>query len=270
VKGERRESLEILTKVYGRTGPAGHNDMGLSRKHIMESMDGSLRRLQTDYVDVYQAHRFDIEVPLEESMQAFADIVPPGKALYIGVSEWSADQNERGAALAARLGFHLVSNQPQYSVLWRVIEDEVIPTSERDGMSQIVWSPVAQGVLSGKYLHTDRVPAGSRAADDKSGSAIISRWMHEDVLSSVQDLKPIAAGLGLTMAQMALAWVPQNPNVASAIIGASRPEQIADNVKAVDVELSEDVRAKIDDTLSSVVERDATKVGSDMPWQRHP
>src|SRR5580765_5028673 len=161
LKGERRESLEIFTKVYWPTGPAGPNDTGLSRKHIMESINGSLSRLQTDYVDLYQAHRYDVETPLEETMQAFADIVRQGKALYIGVSEWTADQLRAGHALAAQLGVQLISNQPQYSMLWRVIEGEVVPTSRELGISQVVWSPVAQGVLSGKYKPGEAPPAGS-------------------------------------------------------------------------------------------------------------
>ena len=170
LKDERRESLEIFTKVFGPTGPKGHNDLGLSRKHIMESINGSLTRLQTDYVDLYQAHRYDYETPLEETMQAFADIVRQGKALYIGVSEWTAGQIRDGHALAKELGFQLISNQPQYSMLWRVIEAEVIPTSEELGLSQIVWSPIAQGVLSGKYHPGKPAPEGSRATDAKGGS----------------------------------------------------------------------------------------------------
>src|SRR5918996_4012521 len=152
LKGERREGLEIFTKVYWPTGPGKHNDHGLSRKHIMESINGSLSRLQTDYVDLYQAHRFDYETPLEETMEAFADVVRQGKALYIGVSEWSADQIREGVRLSKELGFQLISSQPQYSMLWRVIEDEVVPTSAELGVSQIVWSPIAQGVLTGKYV----------------------------------------------------------------------------------------------------------------------
>src|ERR687889_2943860 len=186
LKGERRESLEIFTKVFGPTGPKGHNDLGLSRKHIMESIDGSLSRLQTDYVDLYQAHRYDFETPLEETMQAFADIVRQGKALYIGVSEWTADQLRDGHALAEELGIQLISNQPQYSMLWRVIEEEVVPTSEREGLSQIVWSPLAQGVLTGKYRPGEQPPEGSRATDEKGGANMIKRFMSDDVLSRVQ------------------------------------------------------------------------------------
>ena len=254
--GERRQSLEIFTKVFGPTGPKGHNDVGLSRKHILESIDGSLRRLRTDYVDLYQAHRYDVETPLEETMQAFADIVRQGKALYIGVSEWTAEQLRAGHALASELGIGLISNQPQYSMLWRVIESDVVPASADLGVSQIVWSPVAQGVLTGKYLPGQALPEGSRATDAKGGADMIKRWMSDDVLVGVQKLRPIADGLGLTMAQLAIAWVLQNPNVASAIIGASRPDQVADNVKASGVTLDDDVLVAIDDAIGSVAERD--------------
>ncbi|WP_353509870.1 aldo/keto reductase family protein [Intrasporangium sp.] len=268
LKGERRESLEILTKVYWPTGPKGKNDTGLSRKHIMESINGSLRRLQTDYVDVYQAHRYDTETPLAETMQAFADIVRQGKALYIGVSEWTADQIRDGVKLSRELGFQLVSNQPQYSMLWRVIEDEVIPTSEELGLSQIVFSPVAQGVLTGKYLPGQPVPEGSRATDDKGGADFVKRFLREDVLERVQALRPVADQAGLTMAQLAVAWVLHNPNVASAIIGASRPEQVTENVKAVGVSLAPELIALIDEVLGDVVERDANLTQENAPAQR--
>ncbi|NMD48065.1 MAG: aldo/keto reductase, partial [Propionibacterium sp.] len=210
---ERRESIEIMTKVFWPTGPRGHNDSGLSRKHIMESINGSLRRLRTDYVDVYQAHRYDVETPLEETMQAFADVVRAGKALYIGVSEWTAEQIRDGQELARGLGFALVSNQPQYSMLWRVIEDEVVPTCRELGLSQVVWSPIAQGVLTGKYLPGQPVPEGSRATDDKGGKRTIGRFLDDAILQRVQNLKPIAADLGLSMAQLAVAWVLANDNV---------------------------------------------------------
>ncbi len=262
LKDERRQSLEIFTKVFGPTGPKGHNDVGLSRKHIMESINGSLTRLQTDYVDLYQAHRYDYETPLEETMQAFADIVRQGKALYIGVSEWTADQIRDGHALAKDLGFQLISNQPQYSMLWRVIEAEVIPTSEELGLSQIVWSPIAQGVLSGKYRPGKPAPEGSRATDSKGGARMIERWMSDEVLSGVQQLKPIAAEAGLTMAQLSIAWVLQNKNVASAIMGASRPEQIAGNVAAAGVKLDEAIMDKIDDVIGSLAERDPAQTKS--------
>jgi len=256
LKGERRQSLEICTKVFGPTGPKGHNDVGLSRKHIFESIDGSLARLQTDYVDLYQAHRYDVETPLEETMRAFADVVRQGKALYIGVSEWTAEQLRAGHALAEELGVQLVSNQPQYSMLWRVIDAEVVPASEELGVSQIVWSPVAQGVLSGKYEPGQAPPEGTRATDDKGGADMIQRWMTDEYLTGVQRLQPVADGVGLTMAQLAIAWVLQNRNVASAIIGASRPEQVVDNVKASGVVLEGDVMTAIDDAVGSLAERD--------------
>jgi aryl-alcohol dehydrogenase-like predicted oxidoreductase len=262
LKGERRASLEIFTKVYWPTGPKGPNDSGLSRKHIMESIDASLRRLQTDYVDLYQAHRYDVETPLEETMQAFADVVRAGKVLYVGVSEWTAQQLRDGQALAKELGFTLVSNQPQYSMLWRVIESEVVPASEELGVSQIVWSPIAQGVLTGKYKPGTPPPAGSRATDDKGGATFIQRFMDDETLTRVQALQPIASELGLTMAQLAVAWVLQNDNVASAIIGASRPEQVTDNVGASGTRLETDVLKRIDEALGDVVERDPSKTQS--------
>ena len=254
--GRRRESLEVFTKVYWPVGPKGPNDVGLSRKHIMEGINGSLTRLGMDYVDLYQAHRYDHETPLEETMQAFADVVRAGKALYIGVSEWTAEQIRAGQELATQMGFRLVSNQPQYSALWRVIEDRVVPTSQDLGLGQIVWSPMAQGVLSGKYLPGQEPPAGSRATDDKGGRQMISRWMRDDVLTAVQALRPIAQDLGLTMPQLAIAWVLRNPAVSSAIVGASRPEQLADTVRASGVHLDDDVMAAIDIALGDVVERD--------------
>jgi aryl-alcohol dehydrogenase-like predicted oxidoreductase len=268
LKGERRESLEIFTKVYWPTGPGGKNDTGLSRKHIMESINGSLKRLQTDYVDLYQAHRFDTETPLEETMQAFADVVRQGKAHYIGVSEWTADQIRQGHRLAQDLGIQLISSQPQYSMLWRVIEDEVIPTSRELGVSQIVWSPIAQGVLSGKYLPGQAPPEGSRATDEKGGANMIKRFMDDDVLTRVQQLKPVADELNLTMAQLAVAWVLQNDNVAAALVGASRPEQVSENVKAAGVKIPEELMTRIDDALGDVVERDPGKTAETAPQTR--
>jgi len=268
LKGERRQSLEIFTKVYWPTGPGGPNDTGLSRKHILESIDGSLRRLQTDYVDLYQAHRYDIETPLEETMQAFADVVRAGKAHYIGVSEWTAEQIRAGHELAQDLGIQLISSQPQYSMLWRVIEDQVVPTCRELGVSQIVWSPIAQGVLSGKYRPGQAPPAGSRATDEKGGADMISRFMNDDVLTRVQEIEPIARELDLTMAQLAVAWVLQNDNVASAIIGASRPEQVTENVGAAGVEIPVDAMKRIDDALGDVVERDPAKTAKNAPRRR--
>jgi len=266
--GERRESLEILTKLYWPVGPKGPNDTGLSRKHILESIDGSLRRLRTDYVDVYQAHRYDHATPLEETMQAFADVVRQGKALYIGVSEWTADQIRAGHALAQDLGFQLISNQPQYSMLWRVIEPEVVPTSRELGVSQIVWSPIAQGVLTGKYAPGRPLPAGSRATDEKGGAKTIASFLRDDVLERVQGLRPVADELGLTMAQLAIAWVLSNDNVAAAIIGASRPEQVHDNAKAAGVKLPAEVLTRIDEILGDVVVRDPAETAKSSPAAR--
>ncbi|HEY0120028.1 MAG TPA: aldo/keto reductase family protein [Cellulomonas sp.] len=255
--GERRDGLEIFTKVFWPTGPRGANDKGLSRKHILRSIDGSLARLRTDYVDLYQAHRYDHVTPLEETMEAFADVVRAGKALYIGVSEWTAEQIREGVALARELHVPLVSNQPQYSMLWRVIEDEVVPASQELGLSQVVWSPVAQGVLTGKYLPGTPPPAGSRATDEKGGASTVRRFTeNETVLVRVQGLRPVADELGLTLAQLAVAWVLQNPNVAAALIGASRPEQVAENVKASGVVIPPELMARIDEVLGDVVVRD--------------
>ncbi len=262
LQGVRRASVEILTKVYWPTGPKGPNDSGLSRKHIRESIDASLTRLQTDYVDLYQAHRYDHETPLEETMQAFADVVRAGKALYVGVSEWTAEQLRAGQALATELGIPLVSNQPQYSMLWRVIEAEVVPAAEELGVSQVVFSPIAQGVLTGKYRPGAEPPAGSRATDEKGGADMIKRFLNDDTLTRVQQLEPIASDLGLTMAQLAVAWVLQNDNVAAAIIGASRPEQVADNAGATGVRLEADVLKRIDEVLGDIVERDASRTQS--------
>ncbi|MBL3699183.1 aldo/keto reductase family protein [Leucobacter luti] len=256
LQGQRRAGLEIFTKVYFPTGPMGPNDTGLSRKHIFESIDGSLTRLGTDYVDLYQAHRYDYETPLEETMQAFADVVRQGKALYIGVSEWTAEQLRAGHEIATRLGVQLISNQPQYSMLHRVIEERVIPASEELGISQIVWSPMAQGVLSGKYLPGQQVPAGSRATDEKSGADFIQKYLRDDILEAVQRLAPIAAAAGLTMPQLAIAWVLQNPGVAAALVGASRPEQLADTVKASGVTLDADTLRAIDEALGDTPNRD--------------
>jgi aryl-alcohol dehydrogenase-like predicted oxidoreductase len=268
LKSERRESLEILTKVYWPTGPGGPNDVGLSRKHIVESIDGSLTRLQTDYVDLYQAHRFDSETPLEETMQTFADLVRMGKVLYVGVSEWTAQQIRDGHALAEQLGIPMISNQPQYSMLWRVIEGEVVPTCVSLGMSQIVFSPIAQGILTGKYRPGEQPPEGSRATDEKGGANMIKRWMRDDVLERVQQLVPLAEEAGLSMAQLAVAWVLQNENVASAIIGAARPEQVRDNAAASGVKLEEGLLAKIDEVLDPVVERDPVKILDSSPETR--
>jgi aryl-alcohol dehydrogenase-like predicted oxidoreductase len=266
--GQRRESLEIFTKVYFPTGPKGPNDTGLSRKHIMESINGSLKRLQTDYVDLYQCHRFDYETPLEETMQAFADIVRQGKALYIGVSEWTADQLRRGHKLATELGFQLISNQPQYSMLYRVIEGEVEPTCRELGISQVVFSPIAQGVLTGKYKPGQEPPAGSRATDPNGGSDFIKRLLKDDLLERVQQLAPVAADEGLSMAQLAVAWVLTNDNVATAITGGSKPEQIADNAAAAGKKLSAETLSRIDEILGDAVESDPRRTAETSPKTR--
>jgi aryl-alcohol dehydrogenase-like predicted oxidoreductase len=260
--GERREGLEIFTKVYWPTGPGKHNDHGLSRKHIMESINGSLARLGTDYVDLYQAHRFDYETPLEETMEAFADVVRSGKALYIGVSEWRAEEIRRAHELARELRIPFVSNQPQYNMLWRVIESEVVPTCEELGIGQVVWSPIAQGVLTGKYKPGQPHPEGSRATDTKGGADMVSRWLEDDILTRVQQLQPLADEAGLSMAQLAVAWVLQNSNVSAAIIGASRPEQVTENVAAAGVKLDVDLLKKIDEVLDGAIERDPAKTKS--------
>jgi aryl-alcohol dehydrogenase-like predicted oxidoreductase len=263
--GEPRSSIEIFTKVYWPTG-RGPNDRGLSRKHIRDSIEGSLRRLGTDYVDLYQAHRYDYETPLEETMEAFSSVVDSGKALYIGVSEWRAEEIRAAKALAEEMYVPLVSNQPQYSPLHRVPEAEVIPTCRELGMSQICFSPVAQGILTGKYKPGQPVPEGSRATDQKGGGAdFISRWMKDDVLERVQELIPIAADLGLSTAALAVAWVLQEENVAAAIIGASRPEQVVDNVKAAGVRLDPEVKARIDEVLAPVAVTDPALTKSPNP-----
>jgi aryl-alcohol dehydrogenase-like predicted oxidoreductase len=253
--GVRRESYELATKVFWPTGP-GPNDRGLSRKHIIESMDASLRRLGTDHVDLYQAHRFDNETPLEETMLAFADLVRAGKALYIGVSEWRADELRAGAALARELRVPFISNQPQYSALWRIIEAEVVPACEELGIGQIVWSPLAQGALTGKYRPGEAPAADTRGA--AGAGTITERFLRDDVLERVQQLRPVADDAGLTLAQLALAWVLRHDAVASAIVGATRPDQLAENVAAAGVRLDDEVMARIDEILDPVVERDPT------------
>lgn len=261
LQSERREGIEIFTKAYWPVAEKKPNDHGLSRKHLMESINGSLKRLGTDYVDLYQAHRFDYETPLEETMQAFADIVRSGKALYIGVSEWTAEQIETGSKLAKELKFQLISNQPQYSMLWRVIEGKVIPASKANGISQIVWSPLAQGVLTGKYLPGTPAPAGSRASDQEAADRM-SKFMADPVLEAVQELSKLANELDLTMGQFALAWVLQNENVSSAIVGASRPEQIKDNVKAVGVKIPDEVIKRVDEILEGHIVQDPSETKS--------
>jgi len=265
LKGVKRESYELFTKVYWPTG-TGKNDRGLSRKHIMESCNASLKRLKTDYVDLYQAHRFDFETPLEETLGAFDDLIRSGKVLYIGFSEWNAEQIAQALKIQDEKGYYrFISSQPQYSMLWRVIESQVVPLSEKEGIGQIVWSPIAQGVLTGKYLPGEKSPSGSRATDKKGGANMIKGMMTEPILTAVQKLIPIAAKVDLTPAQLAIAWVLQNPNVSSAIIGATKPSQIKENVKASGVKLDQSIMAEIDTALSSVVITDPSKTVSPKP-----
>jgi aryl-alcohol dehydrogenase-like predicted oxidoreductase len=265
LEGQDRSSIEIFTKVYWPTG-AGPNARGLSRKHIRDSIEASLRRLRTDYVDLYQAHRYDHETPLEETMSAFAEVVRQGKALYLGVSEWRADEIRAAKALADDLGVQLVSNQPQYSALYRVIEAEVLPTSKELGIGQVVWSPIAQGVLTGKYLPGQAPPEGSRATDEKGGGArFIQRLMGDDVLEAVQRLRPLADQAGLSMAALAVAWVLQEEGVSAAIVGASRPEQVVENVKASGVRLDPELKRQVDEVLAPVALTDPALTTSPNP-----
>jgi 1-deoxyxylulose-5-phosphate synthase len=243
-----RDSYILATKVYF---PMSETDQGLSRDQIHTQIDASLTRLQTDYVDLYQCHRYDEETPLEETMRALIEVVEAGKTRYIGFSEWSAEQIRAALEMPGVAKF--VSSQPQYSMLWRKPEAEVIPLCKENGISQIVWSPLAQGVLTGKYKPGEQPPADSRAASEEMGWAI-GGFMRDDVLEAVQRLRPIAEEAGLTMAQMAIAWVLREENVAAAIIGASRREQVHENAGASGVKLSEDTLRAIDEALGDVRE----------------
>jgi aryl-alcohol dehydrogenase-like predicted oxidoreductase len=267
LQGVRREGIELFTKVYFPTGP-GRNDRGLSRKHIMESCHASLRRLRTDHIDLYQAHRFDTETPIEETMTAFADLVRQGKVNYIGVSEWTAEQLRAGAALARELRIPFVSNQPQYSMLWRVIEAQVVPTSRELGVSQIVWSPLLQGVLTGKYLPGQPPPEDSRAAHGDPKTNTMQLFMSDELLTAVQQLGEVAERAGCTTAQLAIAWVLRNDNVASCIVGATRPEQLEDNVGALDVELSDELVAEAEALLAPHVLDDPSLTEAFAPKER--
>jgi aryl-alcohol dehydrogenase-like predicted oxidoreductase len=261
LRGVRRESLEIFTKVYWPMGDRP-NDRGLSRKHITESLNASLRRLGTDYVDLYQAHRYDYETPLYETLRAFDDLIRAGKVLYVGVSEWRAEEIAEALRIAADMGLtRIVSNQPQYNMLWRVIEPEIVPLCEKEGVGQVVFSPIAQGVLTGKYLPGAAPPAGSRATDP-SGSGFISRWLDDEVLTAVQRLQPLAAEAGLSLAQLAVAWTLQNPNVSAAIVGATRPEQVRENVAAAGIRLDAGLMHRIDEALGDVVIKDPSRTAS--------
>ncbi|MEK5397947.1 aldo/keto reductase family protein [Paenibacillus sp. FSL K6-2859] len=263
LKGVHRADIELCTKVCHPTG-TGRNARGLSRKHIMEACHASLNRLQTDYIDIYYAHRFDATVSLEETFLAFSDLVRQGKVLYVGISEWTADQITEGAILARELKVPLVASQPQYSMLWRVMEAEVVQACEREGIGQVVWSPLAQGILSGKYMPGQTLPEGSRAST-AAGSPFMNKlagqWLRAEVLAAISNLSSIASEVGLTVPQLAIAWVLQNPQVSSAIIGASKPEQVIENAKAAGIRLDREVMMQIDRVLEGLVERDPRKTG---------
>jgi aryl-alcohol dehydrogenase-like predicted oxidoreductase len=244
--GYPRDSYVLATKVYF---PMSARDRGLSRGQILKQIDGSLERLRVDHVDLYQCHRYDDDVELEETMGALTEVVEAGKARYIGFSEWPAERIQEALDMPGVERF--VSSQPQYSALWRAPEAEVIPLCERNGISQIVWSPLAQGVLTGKYRPGEAPPADSRAKNSKM-NRFIKQWLTDEILEAVDRLRPVADGAGLTMSQLALAWVLRRPNVASAIIGASRPEQVRENVAAAGVTLSDDTLRAIDDALRTV------------------
>lgn len=260
--GQRRSDLVLCTKV-GRSRRPGPNEGRLSRKHLLDSADASLRRLGTDYIDLYQAHRWDDGTPLEETMSAFADLVHGGKVRYVGVSEWTADQIAAGAALARELRIPLVSNQAQYSLLWRVVEQEVIPASTAAGVGQMVWSPLAGGVLTGKYRPGRAAPAGSRVSDAEGGAVSVNRWnfLDEGVLGAVAALAPLAEEAGLSLPELALAWVLRNPAVSTAVTGASRPEQLTANLRALDVRLDDELVERVEAVLAPVVVRDPALVG---------
>lgn len=253
-----RSSYVLATKCFNAMS-GNPNDKGLSRKHIIESCEKSLRRLQTDYIDLYQAHRYDPEVPLEETLRAWNDLVRQGKVLYIGVSEWRAEQIRRAVEIADAEGFdRIVSNQPQYSMLWRVPEAEVMPLCRQEGIGQIVWSPLGMGALTGKYKPDEPPPEGSRG---EQGGGIRRRYLRDDVLEAVQRLRPLAEEAGLSMAGFALAWVLQNDNVAAAITGASRPEQVQDNVTASGVKLDPDLMTEVDKILHGLYDTDPSLGG---------
>ncbi len=244
-----RDSYILATKLYFPM----NGDRGLSREQVFKQIDASLARLRTDHVDLYQCHRYDRDTPLEETMEALTEVVRQGKARYIGFSEWTADQIRAALALVPRVE-KFVSSQPQYSLLYRVPEREVIPLCKENGISQIVWSPLAQGTLTGKYKPGEEPEAGTRAASQQMGWSM-DRFRDDDVLRAVQRLAPIAEGLGITMAQLALAWVLREENVASAIVGASRPSQVEENAAASGIELDEATLKAIDDAVADVVVR---------------
>ena len=252
--GYPRESYVLATKVYFPMGN-GPNDGGLSRKHVFEQCSASLRRLGTDYIDLYQCHRYDDETPLEETIRALDDLIRQGKVLYVGVSEWTAGQIADALAIADDSGLdRIISNQPEYSMLQRRIEAEVVPLCAREGVGQVVWSPLAQGVLTGKYTRGQAPPDDSRAASSRMGG-FIRHWLNDEVLTAVDRLRAVADEAGMTVAQLALAWVLREPNVASAIIGASRPSQLEENCAAAGRQLDADVLAAAEKAVAEVVER---------------
>jgi 1-deoxyxylulose-5-phosphate synthase len=246
-----RDSYVLATKLYFPI----NGDRGLSRQQIFKQIDASLARLRTDYVDLYQCHRYDRDTPLEETMEALTEVVHQGKARYLGFSEWTADQIKASLEIAeVRRLEKFVSSQPQYSILYRIPEAEVIPLCKENGISQIVWSPLAQGALTGKYKPGEPPERGTRAASPQMGWSM-DRFRDDDVLEAVQRLEPIAEGVGITMAQLALAWVLREDNVASGIIGASRPEQVEENAAASGIELDDATLQAIDDAVQNVVVR---------------
>ncbi len=249
LKSYPRESYVLATKVFFPMGD-GPNDRGLSRKHIFEQCHLSLKRLDADYVDLYQCHRWDNETPLEETLRALDDLVSQGKVLYIGVSEWTATQISDACHMARQMNLdRIVSNQPYYNLLGRGIEREVVPVCEREGIGQVVFSPLAQGVLTGKYQPGQAPPADSRAADEKQ-NMFMQGALNDETLAKVQKLKPIAEDLGLTMPQLALAWCLRLPNISSLIVGASRPAQVEQNASASGVKLSEETLKRMDEALA--------------------
>lgn len=257
--GCRRDSVVVCSKVGLPTSNAPE-DRGLSRRRIIAGCHASLRRLRMDYIDIYQAHRFDEETPLEATVAAFSDLVRAGDVRFVGVSEWSPEQLRSGQRLARQAGFRLVSNQPQYSALWRVPEAEVMPAGAELGMGQMVYSPLAQGVLTGKYAPGQEPPSGSRAGQQLAVGSI-RRYFSEELRERVEGLRPVAQAAGLSLAQLALAWVLRNRGVTSVIAGASRPEQIEENVKASGVRLDDDVADAVDQALGDMIERDPAKAG---------
>ncbi|ASS77111.1 aldo/keto reductase [Tumebacillus algifaecis] len=247
-----RDSYVLATKAFWPMGD-GPNDRGLSRKHIFEQVHASLKRLNVEYIDLWQCHRFDVETPLDETLRAIDDLITQGKILYAGVSEWTATQIAEALHTADKLLLdRIVSNQPQYSMLQRYIEPEIIPLSEREGVGQVVWSPLAQGMLTGKYKKGEALPTGSRAAvEDPSVSGSVQRFFTDENFSKVEQLRAIAERNNCSLAQLALAWILRQPNVSSAIIGASRPEQVEENVKALDVVLTAEDLASIEAILQA-------------------